>query len=281
MPKNLSVTPARSWKTAATLTIAAALGVVLTTGIATASPAFAGSDGRSASVGATTFTVNPTDAEAALESARVAISDADTAVFDAKNTDVDLSAVKTQIDTSALLGTITNLENANSPSVLLMPALMATASEQTEQVSAQAAALRGQLDAAVEKKAAEEAAAKAAKAAAAKAAAEKAARASSNTPDGARAAAQQIAAADYGWGGDQFSCLNSLWQKESGWNYQAYNPSGATGIPQALPGSKMSSAGADWQSNAVTQIRWGLGYIQDVYGSPCAAWGHSQAVNWY
>ena len=57
--------------------------------------------------------------------------------------------------------------------------------------------------------------------------------------------------------------------------------SGATGIPQSLPGSKMASAGADWQSNATTQIRWGLGYIQSVYGTPCSAWGHSQATNWY
>ena len=70
--------------------------------------------------------------------------------------------------------------------------------------------------------------------------------------------------------------------KESGWDYQAYNQDGgATGIPQALPGEKMASAGSDWQTNAATQIRWGLGYIASVYGSPCAAWGHSQSVNWY
>lgn len=85
----------------------------------------------------------------------------------------------------------------------------------------------------------------------------------------------------YGWGGDQFSCLNSLWNKESGWNYKAYNPSGATGIPQALPGSKMASAGSDWQTNAATQVAWGLGYISSVYGTPCSAWSHSQAMNWY
>jgi hypothetical protein len=74
----------------------------------------------------------------------------------------------------------------------------------------------------------------------------------------------------------------SLWSKESGWNYQAYNDSsGATGIPQALPGSKMASAGSDWQSSASTQIAWGLGYISSVYGTPCSAWGHSQSTNWY
>ncbi|WP_292870979.1 phospholipase [Microbacterium sp.] len=105
--------------------------------------------------------------------------------------------------------------------------------------------------------------------------------ASTNTPDGARATARSMAATRYGWGDGQFSCLASLWQKESGWNYRAYNPSGATGIPQALPGSKMASAGADWQTNAATQIAWGLDYIKRAYGSPCAAWGHSQAMNWY
>ena len=86
----------------------------------------------------------------------------------------------------------------------------------------------------------------------------------------------------YGWGDDQWGCLDSLWQKESGWNHRAMNPSsGAYGIPQSLPGSKMATAGADWQTNPATQIRWGLGYIQGRYGSPCNAWAHSQANNWY
>jgi hypothetical protein len=96
--------------------------------------------------------------------------------------------------------------------------------------------------------------------------------------------AQQIAAgmvAARGWGGDQFSCLVSLWSKESGWRTDAANSSGAYGIPQALPGSKMASAGADWQTNPATQISWGLGYIAGVYGTPCSAWAHSQAYNWY
>lgn len=88
--------------------------------------------------------------------------------------------------------------------------------------------------------------------------------------------------AEFGFSEDQFGCLDSLWYKESKWNVYADNPtSSAYGIPQALPGSKMSSAGADWATNPVTQIRWGLGYIQDRYGSPCSAWGHSQSHNWY
>ena len=87
---------------------------------------------------------------------------------------------------------------------------------------------------------------------------------------------------EFGFSSDQFGCLDSLYMRESGWNATADNPtSSAYGIPQALPGSKMSSAGADWATNPVTQIRWGLGYIQDRYGSPCSAWGHSQSVGWY
>jgi hypothetical protein len=80
----------------------------------------------------------------------------------------------------------------------------------------------------------------------------------------------------------QFKYLNWLWQRESGWNRYAYNPySGAYGIPQALPGSKMASAGPNWRSNASTQIRWGLRYIRARYGSPRRAWNHSQAAGWY
>jgi hypothetical protein len=85
-----------------------------------------------------------------------------------------------------------------------------------------------------------------------------------------------------GWGSGEFDCLVALWNKESGWNVYAMNPySGAYGIPQSLPGSKMASAGADWQTNPATQITWGLNYIQGRYGSPCGAWGHSQRVGWY
>lgn len=87
---------------------------------------------------------------------------------------------------------------------------------------------------------------------------------------------------EFGFSSDQFGCLDSLWSRESGWRWNADNPSSsAYGIPQALPGSKMSSAGSDWATNPATQIRWGLGYIQDRYGSPCGAWGHSQGHGWY
>ncbi len=80
----------------------------------------------------------------------------------------------------------------------------------------------------------------------------------------------------------EYQCLHALWAKESGWNHFAQNrSSGAYGIPQALPGAKMASAGEDWATNPETQIRWGLGYIDARYGSPCAAWQHSQQKNWY
>jgi hypothetical protein len=85
----------------------------------------------------------------------------------------------------------------------------------------------------------------------------------------------------YGWGRGQMQSLINLWNRESGWSTTAANPSGAYGIPQALPGSKMSSAGPDWAHNARTQIRWGLGYIADRYGSPNAAWAHSESTGWY
>jgi len=160
--------------------------------------------------------------------------------------------------------------------------------------------------AAVAKAAAQKAAAAkaaAAKAAAAKAAAQQAAQqqaaqqqasqqqaaqqttAQQPTTSAASGSPQQIAEqmlSQFGWSSSQFSCLQPLWALESGWNIYASNPSsGAYGIPQALPGSKMASAGPDWQSNAATQIRWGLTYIQGTYGSPCAAWSHEEADGWY
>ncbi|WP_329519578.1 lytic transglycosylase domain-containing protein [Spirillospora sp. NBC_01491] len=98
--------------------------------------------------------------------------------------------------------------------------------------------------------------------------------------------AQQIAKGmlpSFGFGGEgEFGCLVKLWNKESGWRSNAANPSsGAYGIPQALPGSKMASAGSDWRTSARTQIKWGLGYIKDRYGTPCKAWSHSESVGWY
>jgi hypothetical protein len=165
---------------------------------------------------------------------------------------------------------------------------------------------RQQQQLAAEKAAAAKAAARkaaAAKAAAAKAAALKsaeqaaAARKAAAKPAQRAQSAQQAAVAtpsgspeqiaeqmltQFGWSSSQFSCLQPLWEHESGWSVTAENPtSGAYGIPQSLPASQMSSAGADWQTNAATQIRWGLTYIQGRYGSPCGAYGHEESDNWY
>ena len=92
----------------------------------------------------------------------------------------------------------------------------------------------------------------------------------------------QMLAAERGWTGSQWTCLDKLFTKESNWRVNADNPSSsAYGIPQALPGSKMASVGSDWRTNPATQITWGLNYIAGRYGTPCAAWSHSQSVNWY
>ena len=129
------------------------------------------------------------------------------------------------------------------------------------------------------------AARRAAELAAARQAQQQAAANSASAPAAPSGSPQQIAAAmlgSFGWSSGQFGCLQSLWNAESGWNPSATNPtSGAYGIPQALPGSKMASAGADWQTNPATQIKWGLGYIKQVYGSPCAAWSHEQSTGSY
>lgn len=102
-----------------------------------------------------------------------------------------------------------------------------------------------------------------------------------NDPAAAKAfAASQLGG--FGWAQDQMSCLTSLWEKESNWRTTAENPSSlAYGIAQSLPAQKMASVGADYRTNFKTQVTWGLGYIKERYGSPCAAWGKSQAVGWY
>jgi hypothetical protein len=108
-----------------------------------------------------------------------------------------------------------------------------------------------------------------------------------NTPDapqpspGSNKALAKQLMSSRGWGDDQYSCLVQMWDRESGWSTHAANPSGAYGIPQALPGRKMASAGPDWRSNPATQIAWGLSYIESTYRSPCAAWAHEQATGWY
>ena len=100
-------------------------------------------------------------------------------------------------------------------------------------------------------------------------------------PESAKAIARSMMSG-YGWSDSEFSCLENLWNRESSWNYQAQNASsGAYGIPQALPGAKMSEVADDWATNPSTQITWGLGYISGRYGTPCSAWAHSESVGWY
>jgi soluble lytic murein transglycosylase-like protein len=100
-------------------------------------------------------------------------------------------------------------------------------------------------------------------------------------PTGAEAIAESIMGS-YGFPSQTYySCLYDLWERESSWNVYAENPSGAYGIPQSLPGSKMASAGADWLTDPTTQIRWGLGYIKAQYGNPCAAWNFEEANGFY
>jgi hypothetical protein len=105
------------------------------------------------------------------------------------------------------------------------------------------------------------------------------------------ALANQMAASGYGWTGSQATCLDELWTRESGFSQYAdtrksgLDPPGAAvyayGIPQARPAQKMASAGSDWQTNPATQVKWGLRYLKDIYGSPCAAWSHETANSWY
>lgn len=88
--------------------------------------------------------------------------------------------------------------------------------------------------------------------------------------------------ADAGFSASQCADLGRLWERESGWDHKVANSSsGAFGIPQSLPGSKMASAGGDWRTNPATQIKWGLGYIKARYGNPSSAWAHSQSHGWY
>lgn len=101
-------------------------------------------------------------------------------------------------------------------------------------------------------------------------------------PGSARDIARQMMLSMYGWGDDQFTCFDKIITQESGWNVSATNrSSGAYGIPQALPGSKMATAGADWQTNPATQIKWALGYVQGRYSTACGAWSFKSAHGWY
>ena len=128
-----------------------------------------------------------------------------------------------------------------------------------------------------------EAAAKVARAKARQALAAKKQALVANAQKDPRAAARALLG-DYGFDDGQWSCLDNLWNGESGWRFTAENSSsGAYGIPQSLPGSKMGSVGADWRTNPVTQIKWGLQYIRSSYGTPCNAWDQwqSRSPHWY
>ena len=101
-------------------------------------------------------------------------------------------------------------------------------------------------------------------------------------PQGAKKVAKALIAEKYQWNEEQYSCLNKLWTKESNWNYKARNKvSGAHGIPQALPATKMEIVGTDWRTNPVTQISWGLKYINERYDTPCKAWSKFKRSRWY
>ena len=102
------------------------------------------------------------------------------------------------------------------------------------------------------------------------------------TPTGAKIVARQIMLSEYNWGSYQFECLNRLWTKESHWNYKAHNyKSGAHGIPQALPANRMDIISTDWRKNPVTQMRWGLRYIEIRYDNPCKAWAKFKRSKYY
>jgi hypothetical protein len=262
---------------------------------------------RSASLAAPLGDIT-SNGQAAIDGANSAIADARTITRDIASSGLTVAAASTVVSTGSLSMAVDKLGDVSVTPALMVPSLTADIQAETQSVRERTAALRGQLDAAVAKKAEEEAAAKAAaeaaaaqaaaEAAAAQAAAEAQAAAAAKAvkaptaasapavnvnvdPASAQGIARSIMAASYGWGDDQFACLVSLWSKESGWRVNAANDSGAYGIPQALPGSKMALAGADWQTNPATQIAWGLGYIAGRYGNACGAWSHSQSVGWY
>ncbi len=183
------------------------------------------------------------------------------------------------VDASGLLAHNTQ---AGSGALMALPAAVHTPSGWDVSNDLKAAKSAGEKIEAARAAASKAAAARAAAAKAAAAArAEARARAMRDAQRNPKAVAKLLAA-DRGWTGSQFTCLDLLWTRESNWNYRATNASsGAYGIPQALPGSKMGTVASDWTTNPVTQIKWGLGYIAGRYGTPCGAWAHSQATGWY
>jgi len=239
-----------------------------------------------------------TAADDAVTGAEAVIAAAATVTADIQASGLDIGTPVTTIDTTELEAAVAKLDAAEGLPEPFLPDLTDDVTTLSASVDGAVTGLRTSLTDAQNAKAAAEAAAQAqreaeaaAAAAAAAASAPKTAPTTAAAPRPSYAAggtsageAQAIARsmiAGYGWGEDQFSCLVSLWNRESGWNVYAGNASGAYGIPQALPGSKMASAGADWQTSASTQISWGLGYITGRYGTACGAWSHSQSYGWY
>ncbi|WP_295013468.1 phospholipase [uncultured Microbacterium sp.] len=269
-------------KTIAFVGAAAVLGAVAVGGAALLAPATAAAEPAAAAESAVNAVNERAQVRASLDTATTAMVDAAAVNADVKASGLDLGQGRKFVDTTGLRSAHDVLASHASDNAAPHTTLAVVVASYSERVESEVSEVRTNLDNAVAaKQAADAAAAKAAEEAAAAAQAAADAQAAANTPDGARNAARQLMSSQYGWGDDQFQCLDSLWTKESGWDYQAYNPSGATGIPQALPGDKMATIADDWATNAVTQITWGLGYISSVYGTPCSAWGHSQATNWY
>ncbi|WP_460395607.1 aggregation-promoting factor C-terminal-like domain-containing protein [Streptomyces sp. YIM S03343] len=203
----------------------------------------------------------------------------------AQNNDAESTAADTTLLADIPTGQQAEVQTATA-SLTQQADAQAIAADASAKKDAEASARKAAAEAAVAKKAEAEKAAKLAKerAEAKKAASRDSARAdassfsvqSSYTVAQIQAMARQMVASS------QFQCFSNIVDHESSWNYHAVNASsGAYGLFQALPGSKMSSAGSDWQTNPATQIKWGLNYMNSRYGSPCQAWSFWQANHWY
>ncbi|MEU3946304.1 transglycosylase SLT domain-containing protein [Streptomyces sp. NPDC029526] len=204
----------------------------------------------------------------------------------AQNNDVEATAAGTTLLADIPAGQQAQVQTA---SVTQQAETMAIAADTTAKKDAEEAARKAAAKTAVAKKEQAQKAAQAAKEAKEREAETKAAASRSATRDASSFAAKSSytvaevqAMARQMIPGDQFQCFSNIVTRESTWNYKAVNPSsGAYGLVQALPGSKMASAGADWQTNPATQIKWGLNYMNERYGSPCGAWSFWQANHWY
>ncbi|KAF3467268.1 transglycosylase SLT domain-containing protein [Streptomyces sp. Tu 3180] len=205
----------------------------------------------------------------------------------AQNNDAEATASGTTLLADIPAGQQAQVQTA---SLTQQAETMAIAADVSAKKDAEEAARKAAAETAIAKKAAAEKAAKAKAEAEAKEREEAEAKAArSETRDASQIAVQSSytvaevqAIARQMVPADQFQCFSNIVDHESTWNYRAVNPSsGAYGLVQALPGSKMASAGADWQTNPATQIKWGLNYMNERYGSPCGAWSFWQANNWY